>query len=391
MSEILEEESTIESSAQTRRWFFTINNPFFEDMEEVDLSSNTLPVREDWYDLSILEEEDNKDYFLFKYVKIKRKQNEFEDEEFVIKRPFFKDIDSAINYFSNLEHRKYVVFQLEQGKEETKHFQGGIIFNISKRFATIKRYFPTAYIDKARGSNLQLREYATKTETRIAGPFEIGEFSEQRSRTDIKEFLQLCSAGADKKELKELFPTLYLSYLNKLDSLRNDEKYEYFSRENRALEVTYIYGAEGVGKSTYVRNLEDPKNLFGVDTYDNSAFTNYNAQNCLLLDEFIGQWSIQKMNKLLDKFPYQLRGLGCIKWACYTKVYIISNLSLNKIYAKELAETPVLFRALERRIHKILRFDSFGKIHVEKDSNNSEQLELAEVPPSSVPEGFLNY
>ena len=110
-------------------------------------------------------------------------------------------------YIEGLEHFKYCAFQREKGEEtHTEHIQGFIIFSVGKRFGTIKKYFPRAHIEKTQGTNVQARDYCTKSDTRISGPFELGEFAEERSRTDIKNLISMIDAGATNTEIKQLFP-----------------------------------------------------------------------------------------------------------------------------------------------------------------------------------------
>ena len=179
-------------STQARRWVFTINNPLGEDVEEVDINTTNIPIKEDYYSPSSIKELEESDCFYFKYVKVAIKVDDFDFKEYVVRRPFFKDIESAIKFFESLEHFKYCIFQLEKGEEEnTPHFQGCIIFTCSKRFKTLKNVLPFAHLEKVKGSNTQCREYCSKKETRVDGPFEFGKFAEERERTDIKEFLEL--------------------------------------------------------------------------------------------------------------------------------------------------------------------------------------------------------
>ena len=121
------------------------------------------------------------------------------------------------------------------------------------------------------------------------------------------------------------------------------------------------------------------ENTFSVQTFDNSAFTYYEGQDYLVIDEFNAQWSIQFMNKLLDNFPLQLRGLGCIKWACYQKVYIISNYGLKDLYKDKQENEPTIYKSFLRRIDNVIRFDSFGKYHFEKQKNTPQQIEMIEI------------
>ncbi|MDR0752375.1 MAG: hypothetical protein LBF12_07365 [Christensenellaceae bacterium] len=141
------------------------------------------------YDLTNINSAENKDLF-----------------EFHSNRPFFKDLQSIEKYFHNLKEfsgLKYAIYQYEQGENDTKHIQGFVIYKNSKRFVNVKQDFPTAHIEPANGSNTDNRNYCTKTDTRIADPVEKGEFSEMRSRNDIKELLETLELGANNALIKK--------------------------------------------------------------------------------------------------------------------------------------------------------------------------------------------
>ena len=367
MSEIIEEIEDLSFNTQARRWCFTINNPFGTIYEDIDISQSTLPIKENYYNSSIMQDLENSKCFIFKYIKIKQKVDDYKFEELIIKRPFFKDWESVEKYFDNIEHRRYVVFQLEVGEDGTEHLQGGIFFTICKRFKTVKDLLPFAHLEKAKGSNSQVRDYCMKSETQVKEPVEIGTFAEERERTDIKDFVQLVQAGFSKLELSKLYPSLYLKERNKLDMVSAD-MYEEYSYKCRDVDVTYIYGNAGVGKSTWIRRNVGLKNSFWVTLYDNSMFTNYNYQDNLILDEFRGNITIQTLNMMLDHNPFQLRGLGCLKFATYHHVYIVSNYKLTDLYKNVQTENLAVFQGLNRRIHKIIRIDPSGKAVIERDT-----------------------
>jgi len=363
----MEEKEEISLSTQARRWVFTINNPMGENVEEIDISKCDIPIKPDYYDSSIIKELEDSNCFHFKYVKVKIKVDDFTFKEYVVRRPFFKDIDSAINYFQNIEHFRYCIFQLEKGEEEqTPHFQGFISFTISKRFRTIKNTLPFAHIEKAKGSNTQCREYCSKKETRVDGPFEIGKFAEERERTDIKEFVELIKAGVSQAELLNLYPMLFIKEMNKINGIYavNYERYKYKCRD---INVTYIYGTSGIGKSTAVRRKLGLENSFWVHHYDNSMFTNYNFQDNIVFDEFTGKIPISQINMLLNVEPIELRGLNCVKYGAYHNVYIVSNYSPKELY-KEIQQTqPAIYQTFYRRLNNI--------VHVDKDGNwNYERI-----------------
>lgn len=77
--------------------------------------------------------------------------------------------------------------------------KGFISFESDKRFQTVKNILPFAHIEKAMGSNVQCRDYCSKPETRVAGPFEYGKFAEERERTDMRDFFELVKADTSKE------------------------------------------------------------------------------------------------------------------------------------------------------------------------------------------------
>lgn len=327
-------------------------------------------------------------------------------------------------YISSLEHFKYAMFQREQGHEmETIHIQLFIIFSIGKRFNTIKNYFPTAHIEQARGTNAQCRDYCSKSDTRVSGPYEIGEFTEERSRSDIKSFMQLIEAGASDYEIAQLYPSLFLKECNKLTFLRSVRNVNY-SKQKRDVEVYYIYGVSGSGKTTYVEDLTIDDEVFYVDTFDNSAFTGYKGEKTLIIDEFRGQFSLQFMNRLFDGSPIKLRGLNSLVSACFDKVYILSNYKFTELYKKEQEENKEAFKGFDRRLHNIvycygnfqknverktifedipkeeikpfghtkrvkqvIEYDKYGmsKIVYDKDLSQMQQMELTEIIDDDLP------
>lgn len=283
-----------------------------------------------------------------------------------------KETDEEMqDYIKNLEHFKYSMFQREKGEEKgTIHFQIYIVFTIGKRFSTIKTYFPTAHIEKANGSNVQCRDYCSKSDTRISGPYELGTFTEKGERTDLRDFYELIDNGATDIQLRELFPSLYLKEFNKIDKLRTMKKSDIYKKQERDIETIYIYGPSGSGKTTYVRDLIREENYFYVDTFDNSAFTGYAGEDILVIDEFKGngQFTIQFMNRLLDFAPVKLRGLNYIGQACFTKVYIISNFHYKELYKQEQEENISQYNGFVRRLSKVIQINSPTDIFVERET-----------------------
>lgn len=279
-------------------------------------------------------------------------------------------------YLSDLEHIKYAIFSREKGiVEGTIHFQAFVIFSISKRFSTIKNYFPRAHIEQARGSNVQCREYCRKSETHISGPYEIGQFAEERARTDKQGFLQVACAGLSDKEIRDLYPSLYLDKYKEIPSIYRRNLKEKFKNKMRDVEVTYIYGPPGSGKTSYIFNHYKPEEFYRVTLYNNSAFDDYKDEDVIVFDEFNSSFRITDMNHYLDRYYIPLPARYDNRFSMYTKVYIISNLPLSKQYVDVQERDPEIYKALLRRINNIIRIDETG-LYYEKQRNQFVQADM---------------
>ena len=97
-----------------------------------------------------------------------------------------------------------------------------------------------------------------------------------------------------------------------------------------------------------------------VTAYHHFPFDNYHSQPVLLLDEFNSSLPINDMNNYLDGYPLELFARYSHRQACYTKVYIVSNLYLEEQYPAVQKEHPDIFKAFLRRIHKVMIFNADG-------------------------------
>ena len=62
-----------------------------------------------------------------------------------------------------------------------------------------------------------------------------------------------------------------------------------------------------------------------------------------------------------DIYPIELPSRYANKFACYNKVYILSNWSLEKQYSEIQREDEESWKAFLRRIHKVVLYDGSGK------------------------------
>lgn len=251
-------------------------------------------------------------------------------------------------------------------KEQTPHIHIFIACSSPVRFSTIKRHFPDGHIEQARGSCEENKAYVeksgkwkndSKSDTSIKGTFE--EWGEmpiewQGARSDLDFLYQLVKDGKSNYEILEENPE-YLLRLTDIERVRQTVKAEEFRTIFRDMEVTYIWGRTGTGKTRYVMEQQGYAAVYRVTEYEH-PFDGYAGQETLVLDEYRSQLKISELLNLLDGYPLELRCRYANKTACFTKVYIISNLSLQAQYPIIQCEQPETWQALLRRIHHIIEY-----------------------------------
>lgn len=238
------------------------------------------------------------------------------------------------------------------------------------RFSTIKNRLPTAHMEKAYGTSRENRDYITKSgkwagtnkaETSVAGTFfEFGALpteAEEKSPV-MHQLLQNVKEGMTTTEIIEQTPSMAFR-VRDIDLLRQTLTAEKYAVENRPLEVSYLYGASGAGKTRSIYEAYDPRSIYRVTNYRAArgiSFDGYHGQEVLVFEEFSGQIPIEDMLNYLDIYPLSLPARYNDKTACYTTVYITSNLPLEKQYRGEQWDRPETWRAFLRRIHNIIEF-----------------------------------
>lgn len=254
----------------------------------------------------------------------------------------FKDKDEVIEYFEKVSHLTYLVVGFETGESGTPHLQGLISFSIGKRFTFMRKLLKNNHIEMLKGTKRQARDYCIKD----GDYFEIGELVEERSRTDLKEFYEAITNGSDDYDLMIDFPTQFMRYHNMINTIRQTLLAKKYSNENRPnLKVIYIHGIAGSGKTRFLHDLYEHKEIYRVTDYKH-PFDAYKGENVLVLDEFNGQFDITQFNNITDIYPYRLPARYNDKVAAYQVVYIISNfdfkdLAMIKFGSRELTKAAI--------------------------------------------------
>lgn len=251
---------------------------------------------------------------------------------------------------------------------QTHHTHIYIACSSPVRFSTLKNKFPEAHLEIAKGTSEQNRDYIAKSGkwendkkhgTQIPGTFEeFGEMPIERpgARNDLADLYDLVKSGISNYEILEESPE-HLLHIEKLDRVRQTIKSEEYRDTFRELEVCYISGKTGSGKTRYVMEKYGYRNVYRVSNYTH-PFDGYKGEDVILFDEFRSQFKIYDFLNYLDGYPLELPCRYTNKQACYTKVYIISNISFEEQYSNLKLEQSKTWNALKRRIHSYISFDN---------------------------------
>lgn len=254
----------------------------------------------------------------------------------------------------------------EIGENKTPHTHVFVAFTAPVRFSTIKNAFPEAHIEKSLGTSEQNRDYVKKSGkwendikhgTAVEGTFEeYGELPQEKQghRKDLDELYSMIESGMSTYEIISQQPS-HMEKINIIERVRQILVQEAGKTEFRNLIVTYIFGATGTGKTRYVMEQYGYESVFRVTDYSH-PFDNYLGQDVVCFDEFSSNLRIQDMLNYLDGYPLELPCRYSNKWACYSKVYIISNIELKFQYSNVQVENPEVWQALLRRIHVVMAF-----------------------------------
>ena len=266
----------------------------------------------------------------------------------------------------------------EVGVSGTPHTHVYVVFRNSVMFDTLHKRFYGVHIEPANGSNKENRDYIRKDgkwkddakhETNLADTFEEwGELPSDRTKreTQSEQIMELVRAGKDNSEILAEIPGAY-NKLNYIEQARQTLLEAQFRDAWRELEVTYIWGETGSGKTRSVMETYGYSNVYRVTDYAH-PFDSYKGQDVILFDEFRSSLTLADMLKYLDGYPIELPCRYANKVACYTKVFLISNIPLEKQYPNVQIDEPESWNAFRRRIHHTLRMDKNFEL-LEDDPN----------------------
>jgi hypothetical protein len=235
----------------------------------------------------------------------------------------------------------WCIWQREKGAEGTEHLQGYVVVHRST-LAGMKKVHPTAHWEPRRGSHEQAKEYCSKLETRIAGPWECGVEPQQGKRTDLLALKDSVDGGASNAELAEAhFTTMAAHYrwINQYRILKG------FNQRSWPTFTTVLWGPTGSGKTRQALEKAGIAAFWMMKPglHQTVFFDGYDGQPDVVIDEFYGWIPYDLLLRMLDRYPLNVHTKGGAVSFCPKRVFITSNKSPDTWYPK-MDYSPLLRR-----------------------------------------------
>lgn len=280
---------------------------------------------------------------------------------------------------------EYFCYCEEVGKETGKrHWHIFIKHANGINGSSILKVFPGAHLEYCVGTCKKNRDYiykegsyegSEKEDTRQEGmQYEFGECPEesQGQRNDLIELRELIKTGKSNAEIYSI-NAQYLKYANSIDKIRLDILSDKNGNEWRDIEVTYIEGATGTGKTRGIVESYGYRNIWRI-VKDDYSWNGYVDQDVAVFEEFRNTFAFTDMLNFLDGHPVQGRAMHGFRQLGYKNVFMCSNWRLDEQYKNIQEEHPRDWQAFLRRINKVIIREKAGdKVFCQKNRGTEEE------------------
>lgn len=244
------------------------------------------------------------------------------------------------------KNERYAIWQLEKGEAGTPHLQAYVMFANQVSFRTVKKLYPRAHIEAAKGSPQQCIAYCSKEETRVDGPWERGDRPCQGERNDIEEAVQILRESLGKRkpfaDVVAACPKVCVKYHKGLQFVAN----ELVKPRTEPPEVRVYVGGTGTGKSRAAR--EWLPEAWVWNPAKGSWFDGYLGQQEAIFEEFRGQLPYASMLSILDRYTHEHQVKGGMVDFVATKIAITSPMPPEYWYPRQCEKTDSINQLLRR-------------------------------------------
>lgn len=245
-----------------------------------------------------------------------------------------REMEATVLYGQLLDHCDSFAFQLELGAEDGYyHFQGYMELSIRNRHCWIMnniRHF--SYVAPSKGTPRQGWMYATKSDTRILGPWTYGEPAPDNNRKDLRTYYNAVKSGMTDAQLLEEYPSETLRMQKAIDFVRTTcnvripkvKRTDLYGDD--IMEVYVFFGGAGKGKSYAARDLYPEIYDLPIQRRGNFFLTrDASLQPVILIEDFDGSLPLKDLNRLLDPYPLYVENKGGHIWWCPKIVILTTN------------------------------------------------------------------
>jgi len=239
----------------------------------------------------------------------------------------------------------YAKWQLEMGAQGTLHYQGCVKFDMSVRMAHVKKLLtPHAHVEICRAWD-KAKEYCGKEDTRIEGPWEIGEDVAQGQRKDIERIASEIVSGKRLTDVAADDPAMYIKYHKGLAALQSAMHPPTMCKD---IKVYCLYGPTGCGKTRFIFDNYPLEEIYTVFCNKTPWFDGYTGQRVIVIDEMgPDMMCVNFLKRLLDIYPMMLPVKGGSVPRRATTIFLTSNYVPHQWYPKASHED---YAALARRM-----------------------------------------
>nr|WAE42373.1 MAG: replication associated protein [Cressdnaviricota sp.] len=270
------------------------------------------------------------------------------------------DIDLRDKWLNSPNEKiRYMVFQLERSPTTNRdHLQGYLELKAPARLKQIKEILGSdqIHLEIRHGKREQAIAYCKKDDTRIEGPWEIGNPNiVQGYRSDLVSVKTAIDGGMPNSEIADEFFSQWVRYRNSFEMYRN-LKLNVKRDSSIDPSIFVLFGPTGCGK-TRTANETFPNAFWMRKPAQNAQiwWDGYQGQTVVIIDEFYGWLPWDFLLRLLDRYPltFDVKG-GTVECLAHTFV-ITSNRAPEDWYPKIDDKSPLM-----RRLTHIFEFESNG-------------------------------
>lgn len=283
---------------------------------------------------------------------------------FTLNNPTEEELSTLYGISATSPALQYMVFQLEEGLNGTRHVQGYIEFNTAYRFGMVKRLIsPRIHLEKRRGSREQARQYCMKEDSRLEGPFEFGTWvpGGQGRRTDLHSIREEVIQGTTETHLWDSYFTTMVRNYRAIDRYRGLKSVP----GDFQPVVHVLYGPTGTGKSKWAFETYPGAYWKSQDNW----WDEYDGQETVICDEFYGWIKYSTLLRICDRYPLRLeRKGGFINFKC-KNILFTSNHEPENWY-KNIEDMSAFIRRVniwhylpaQNEHHTVTNYDAFKRL-----------------------------